>query len=92
MPIRILAVGDVVGRPGRQFLRDHLADVVAREDIDLVIANGENAAGGLGITQALAANLHEYGVHVITTGDHVWRRADVRQAIVKDPHLLRPLN
>jgi len=92
LPIRILAIGDVVGRPGRDFLRDHLADVVARENVDLVVANGENAAGGLGITRALAADLHSYGVHVITTGDHVWRRADVRKALVTDRHLLRPLN
>jgi hypothetical protein len=92
LPVRILVVGDVVGRPGRQFLRDHLAEIVAGERIDLVVANGENAAGGLGITQALAADLHDYGVHVITTGDHVWRRADVRKAVARDPYLLRPLN
>ena len=92
MPVRILAIGDVVGRPGRQFLRDHLADIVAQERIDLVIANGENAAGGLGITRAQAADLHRSGVHVITTGDHVWRRADVRRALIEDPLLLRPLN
>ncbi len=92
MPVRILAIGDVVGRPGRQFLRDHLADIVAQEQIDLVIANGENAAGGLGITRAQAADLHRSGVHVITTGDHVWRRADVRRALIEDPLLLRPLN
>ena len=92
MPVRILVIGDVVGRPGRHFLRDHLADVVAREGVGLVIANGENAARGLGITRTLAADLHSYGVHVITTGDHVWRRADAPQAVVKDPYLLRPLN
>ena len=92
MPIRILAIGDIVGRPGRCFLRDHLADFVAREQVDLVIANGENVAGGLGITQALARDLHQYGVHVITTGDHVWRRADVCKAMAQDPYLLRPLN
>jgi len=90
--VRILAIGDVVGRPGRHFLRDRLADLVARQGIDLVIANGENAAGGLGITKAMAAELHHYGVHVITTGDHVWRRRDVRQALQGDPRLLRPQN
>jgi hypothetical protein len=90
--VRILAIGDIVGRPGRMFLRDHLSAIVAREQIDFVIANGENVAGGLGITRSLAKELHQYGVHVITTGDHVWRRQDVRQALETDPHLLRPHN
>ena len=92
MPVRILAIGDVVGRPGRQFLRDHLADIAARENVDLVVANGENVAGGLGITCDLARDLHTSGVHIITTGDHVWRRSDVRQALANDPYLLRPMN
>ena len=92
MPVEILAIGDIVGRPGREFLRQRLADVVAREGIDLVIANGENTAGGLGITRPIAAELHECGVHVITTGDHVWRRRDIRQALAEDPRLLRPQN
>jgi len=90
--IRILAIGDVVGHPGRQFLRDRLADVVTRERIDLVVGNGENVAGGLGITKALATDLHNSGVDVITTGDHVWRRADVRRALEMDRFLLRPHN
>jgi len=81
-----------VGRPGRQFLREHLRRIVAREGADLVIANGENAAGGLGITRAVAAELHAAGVHVITTGDHVWRRRDIAQALTEDPRLLRPQN
>ena len=92
MAVRILAIGDVIGRPGRTFLRRRLPDIVAREKIDLVVANGENAAGGLGITKAQAAELHECGVHVITTGDHVWRRRDVSQALYGDRCLLRPHN
>ncbi len=92
MAIRILAVGDVVGRPGRHYLRDHLRRVVAREGVDLVIANGENAAGGLGITRGIATELHNCGVHVITTGDHVWRRRDIAEALAEDPRLLRPQN
>jgi metallophosphoesterase (TIGR00282 family) len=92
LPIQILAIGDVVGRPGRQFLRESLRRVVAREGVDLVIANGENAAGGLGITGEIAAELHSVGVQVITTGDHVWRRRDIAKALMDDPRLLRPQN
>ena len=92
MPVRILAIGDVIGRPGRMFLRRRLADIAASEKADLVIANGENVAGGLGITKAEAAELHNYGVHVITTGDHVWRRRDIHEALEGDRCLLRPLN
>jgi metallophosphoesterase (TIGR00282 family) len=90
--IRILAIGDVVGRPGRRFLRSRLPEVVARENVEFVIVNGENAASGLGITRALAKEIHAAGADVITTGDHVWRRQDVRQALVADRNLLRPHN
>jgi len=92
VPVQILAIGDIVGRPGRDFLRDRLPGIVARERIDFVIANGENTAGGLGITRTIAAQLHSYGVHVITTGDHVWRRRDIHKALAEDPCLLRPQN
>jgi len=92
LTIQVLAIGDVVGRPGRHFLRDNLGSVVAREGIDLVVANGENTAGGLGITRKTAAELHNSGVHVITTGDHVWRRRDIAAALQEDPRLLRPQN
>jgi len=89
---QILAIGDIVGRPGRQFVRDNLRRIVAREGVDLVIANGENAAGGLGITRAIAAELHDAGVHVITSGDHIWRRRDIARALTQDNRLLRPQN
>ncbi|MBM4030488.1 MAG: TIGR00282 family metallophosphoesterase [Planctomycetes bacterium] len=90
--MQALMIGDVIGRPGRHFLRENLRRIVAREGIDLVIANGENSSGGLGITKATAAELHASGVHVITTGDHVWRRRDVAAALAEDPRLLRPQN
>jgi len=92
VPVEIMAIGDVVGRPGRSFLRQRLREVIEREGVDLVIANGENSAGGLGITRATAAELHEAGVDVITSGDHVWRRSDVGRALTEDPALLRPHN
>jgi len=92
VPLRILAIGDLVGRPARQFIHHRLADLVERERIDFVIANGENAAAGLGITRSIAQKLHQDGVQVITTGDHVWRRADAPRAVTEDPCLLRPHN
>ncbi len=92
MPLRILAIGDLVGRPARQFIHNRLAEIVQEHQVDFVICNAENSAGGLGITRDIARKLHEDGVHVITTGDHVWRRADAPRAVAEDPLLLRPQN
>ena len=70
--MRILILGDIVGRPGRKFLSDHLADFRSREEIDLCIANGENAAGGAGLTAKTAEEIQTAGVDAVTLGDHVW--------------------
>ena len=70
--MKILILGDVVGRPGRNFLSAHLPDFRDRNAIDLVIANGENAAGGAGITAKTAKQLNHAKVDAITLGDHVW--------------------
>ena len=75
--MRILFVGDIFGRPGREILRDHLADVVATRGIELVVANGENAAAGFGLTPSLAEEILGLGVDVITTGNHVWDRREI---------------
>ena len=90
--VRILFVGDIFGRPGREILRDHLADVVATRSIELVIVNGENAAAGFGLTPSLAEEFLALGADVITSGNHVWDRREIVPYIARDPRLLRPVN
>ena len=90
--MRILFFGDVVGRPGRQAVQ-HLTRRLREEfGARLVIANGENSAGGSGITHQTAAELFEAGVDVITTGDHVWDQKETAQLLQNDSRVLRPLN
>jgi metallophosphoesterase (TIGR00282 family) len=89
---RILFIGDIVGKPGRELVRRGLAALVAHQRIDLVIANGENAAAGFGITPDLADDLFSYGVHVITGGNHSWDKKEIYPYIATHPRLLRPAN
>lgn len=85
-------VGDVIGRPGRRALRT-LVPALRRElQIDLVIANGENAAGGFGLTPATAQELLDSGVDVITSGNHIWDQKEIIPCLDQDMPLLRPLN
>ena len=77
MPIRILCLGDVVGRPGRQILHQKLPALVRERAVDLVVANAENIAGGSGITANLFNKIRSYGVDVVTLGDHIYRKADI---------------
>jgi hypothetical protein len=90
--VRLLLVGDVVGKPGVLAVRRALPRAVADRAVDLTIVNGENAAGGVGITPQLAADLFAAGADVITTGNHVWRQRELRPYIDKEPRLLRPAN
>ncbi len=90
--IRILFLGDIVGEPGRQAVIDHLATIREEEDVDFVVVNGENAAGGKGITPRIAIDLLRAGVAVITTGDHVWDQPEIVDYFPTEPRLLRPLN
>ena len=90
--MRILFVGDIFGAPGRRILADHLQDIVAANRIDLTIANGENAAGGFGITPAIAEELFALGLDVITSGNHVWDKREVYDYFARQPRLLRPAN
>ena len=92
METRILAIGDVVGKPGRLALEKELASVRERLRVDLCVANGENAAGGAGITEKIAGALHACGADVITTGNHVWDRKEAVSYIQRATHLLRPAN
>jgi 2',3'-cyclic-nucleotide 2'-phosphodiesterase len=90
--MRLLVCGDVVGRSGREAVRSHVPRLRRELGLDFVVANGENAAGGFGITDKLAAELYAAGCDVITTGNHVWDQRELLGTIDGDPRLLRPLN
>jgi metallophosphoesterase (TIGR00282 family) len=92
MSVRILALGDIVGRPGRQVVHAKLPGIVRESKVDLVIANGENIAGGSGITQNLFHKLRSYGVDVITLGDHVYRKLDIVPTLQASERIIRPAN
>jgi 2',3'-cyclic-nucleotide 2'-phosphodiesterase len=90
--MKIMIVGDVVGKSGRQAVDEHLPGLRQRLDLDFVIVNGENAAHGFGITDKICAQLYAAGADVITTGNHVWDQREIMNYIDSDPKLLRPLN
>lgn len=90
--MNIMVVGDVIGEPGRKALFLFLHRIIQERKVDFVIANGENAAGGFGITGKIAGKLYSYGVDCITTGNHVWRNKEVFRVIDTDTRLLRPAN
>ncbi len=90
--IRILFLGDIVGEPGRKAVIEHLPLLKQQEAIDFIIVNGENAAGGKGITPRIAIDLLRAGAAVITTGDHVWDQQEIVDYFPTEPRLLRPLN
>ncbi len=90
--MRVLLVGDIVGKIGRMTLKFFLPNIINRYKIDAVIANGENSAGGFGITEKTALELFSYGVNVITTGNHVWDKKEALSYIAKESRILRPLN
>jgi hypothetical protein len=90
--IRILFVGDVIGRPGRRALAGLLPGLKHDYDIDLTVANGENAAGGFGLTPKLTKEFLDEGVDVITSGNHIWDRREMVPSLDSFPNVLRPLN
>lgn len=90
--MNILFIGDIVGASGRNLLRDHLSVIRERFAIDVCIANGENAAAGLGISVPLAEEIHEYGVDLITMGNHTWSKRDLIKTIDDLPYVIRPAN
>jgi hypothetical protein len=92
MSLRILCLGDVVGRPGRQILHQKLPALVKERKIDLVVANVENIAGGSGITTNLFNKIRSYGVDVVTLGDHIYRRADIVPTLQTSERVVRPAN
>src|SRR5437870_1144501 len=90
--MRILFIGDIFGRPGRQLLKTGLAAIVSRHEIDLVIANAENSAAGFGITRDIGDELLDLGVDVMTSGNHIWDKKEALDYIGAESRLLRPAN
>lgn len=90
--MRILFLGDIMGRSGRDVVTKNLPDLKEKLKPDVIIANGENAAHGKGITDKICASLYELGVDCITTGNHIWDQRDIILYINDDPKLLRPGN
>lgn len=90
--MRVLLIGDIVGKPGRQIVSDAVAGLVEREQLDLVIANGENSAGGAGITPANYRELLEAGVQAVTLGDHIYRRQEIAGVLESEPNIVKPAN
>jgi metallophosphoesterase (TIGR00282 family) len=90
--IRILFIGDVVGKPGRRAVVDMLDSLIDKHRIDLVGANGENIAGGFGITSDSAEELFNAGVSLLTTGNHVWDKREALSLLEEDKRILRPAN
>ena len=92
MPVKILFIGDIIGKPGRQALSRELHRLVDRHNADIVIANGENAAGGFGLTVEVAKELFNQGVHLLTGGNHIWDKKEQVSLILADPRVIRPAN
>lgn len=92
MKLNILCIGDIVGRPGRRVVAEKLKPLVAERDIDCVIANAENAAGGSGLTPQIHTKLLRYGVNLITLGDHTYRKKDIIETLEKSEDIVRPAN
>jgi len=90
--LRILVIGDIIGKPGRKAVEEILPGLYYEYNIDLVVGNGENAAGGLGLTPGTAQELFDSGIDVITTGNHIWAQKEIIPYLDSDLALLRPLN
>jgi metallophosphoesterase (TIGR00282 family) len=90
--MNILFIGDIVGRPGRELLRKGLRGLVDHHDVDFVIANVENAAAGFGITKDIGDAILDWGVDVMTSGNHIWDKREALDYIAAEPRLLRPAN
>lgn len=90
--INILIIGDIVGKVGRNTVREHLPHLKEKYNLDLIIANGENAAGGSGITYEILQELWSYGINIMTMGNHTWDKKEIINFIDYEPNLLRPAN
>jgi metallophosphoesterase (TIGR00282 family) len=92
MPVNILFIGDIVGKPGRQAVSRELHRLVDRYNVDVVIANGENASGGFGITAESAKELFACGIHLFTSGNHIWDKKEALEYLKKEERIIRPAN
>jgi 2',3'-cyclic-nucleotide 2'-phosphodiesterase len=90
--LRVLFIGDLIGEPGRAIVASQLPRLRSELQIDICLANGENAAGGFGITPAVASQLFSLGIDLLTTGNHVWDRKEIESFVQEEPRLLRPAN
>ncbi len=90
--MKILMIGDIFGEPGRQAVKTALPTLMREQQLDFVVANGENAAGGRGLTAKICDELFELGVDVITSGNHIWDQKTIMAYISEQPRLLRPAN
>ena len=90
--MRLAYFGDVVGKPGRAAVLDHVPDLRRRLSLDFVVVNAENAAGGFGLTEAIAGDFFNAGADCLTLGDHAWDQREAMTYIEREPRLLRPLN
>ncbi len=92
MKIKVFCIGDIVGRPGRRILANQLYSFVTDNEIDCVIADAENAAGGSGLTKQIHEKLSKYGVHLVTLGDHCYRKKEIIPYLESQSNLVRPAN
>lgn len=92
MKLNILCIGDVVGRPGKRIIADNLQQIIKDNEIDCVIANAENAAGGSGLTPQIYHKLIKYGVNLISLGDHVFKKKDIISVLESNDNIARPAN
>jgi len=90
--MRVLILGDVVGRPARRAIRELVPELVRRERIDLAVANAENASGGIGVDIKSANELFSAGVHVLTSGNHIWKKKEIYSYLEDHEYLIRPAN
>jgi metallophosphoesterase (TIGR00282 family) len=90
--MKVLFIGDIVGKPGRKAVKEGLPGLISKLKIDFVIANAENAAAGFGITKAIGEELFSFGIDVLTSGNHIWDKKEAVTYIPKENRLLRPAN
>ena len=92
MMFKVLFIGDIVGKAGRKAVTAFVQDIIKNHNIHFVVANGENAAGGVGITAKIANDLFSSGIDVLTSGNHIWQKKEIVEYIHHEKRLIRPLN